>query len=103
MYHFSKKYNKDTIHGRCKTRPPPIITPEGDIEWEVHQVLDSRLFGRWKKLQYLVSWEGYGPEENSWEPTENLENAPDVVAQFYKSHPQAPGQNHKGGSTLKGG
>ena len=55
VFHVSllEKYNEDTIHyipGRCKTRPPPIITPEDGIEWEVHQVLDSRLFGRWKNL-----------------------------------------------------
>jgi transposase InsO family protein len=48
VFHVSllEKYTQDTIPGRCKTRPPPIITPEGDIEWEVHRVLDSRLFGR---------------------------------------------------------
>jgi hypothetical protein len=101
VFHVSllEKYTQDTIPGRCKTRPPPIITPEGDIEWEVHRVLDSRLFGRWKKLQYLVSWKGYGPEENSWEPAENLENAPEAVAEFHRSHPKAPRQNQKVSST----
>ena len=74
-----ERYREDTIPGRRLKPPPPIITPDGDIEWEVNQILDSRLFGRWKKLQYLVSWEGYGHEECSWEPAANLENAPDAV------------------------
>ena len=52
-------------------------------------MLDSRIFGRWKKLQYLVSWEGYGPEQNSWEPAEHLKNAPDAVQDFHRRHPIA--------------
>ena len=66
------------------------MIPDGDIEWEVDEVLDSLVFGRWKRLQYLIPWEGYGPEENSWEPVANLENAPDVVEQFHRFHPKAP-------------
>jgi len=96
VFHVSllERYRPDTILGRRKIPPPPIITPDGDIEWEVHKVMDSRLFGRWKKLQYLVAWEGYGPEEYSWEPAANLENAPEAVAQFHSLHPEAPGSNH---------
>jgi len=44
-----------------------------------------------KKLQYLVAWEGYGLEENSWEPARNLHNALDVVADFHRRHPQVDG------------
>ena len=52
-------------------------------------MLDSKIFGRWKKLQYLVSWEGYGPEQNSWEAAEHLKNAPDAVQDFHRRHPTA--------------
>jgi transposase InsO family protein len=92
VFHVSllERYCEDTIVGRRHTIPPPIVTPDGDLEYEVQQILDSRFFGRWKKLQYLVSWVGYGPEENSWEPASNLENAPDIVAEFHMLHPQAP-------------
>jgi len=92
VFHISllEKYKKDTIPGRRQQPPPPIVTAEGEIEWEVDKVLASRLFGRWKKLQYLVSWTGYGPEQNSWEPASNLGNAPLAVKEFHTRHPTAP-------------
>lgn len=92
VFHVSllEEYHQDTIRGRHQRQPPPIVTSEGDIEWEVQEVLDSRLFGRWKKLQYLVSWTGYGPEQNSWEPAHNLKNAPEAIKEFHRRHPSAP-------------
>ena len=55
--------------------------------------MDSRVSGQWKKLQYLVAWDGYGPEENSWEPAKNFHNALDAVDEFHKTHPKALGKN----------
>lgn len=98
VFHVSllERYRPDTITGRRHIPPPPVTTPDGDIEYEVHKVLDSRIFGRGQRLQYLVSWEGYGPEENSWEPAMNLENAPEAVAEFHRIHPSAPGPSSRG-------
>ena len=33
------------------------------------------------KLQYLVKWVGYGEEENTWEPVQNLD-CEDKIKQF---------------------
>jgi len=92
VFHVSllERYCEDTIVGRRHTIPSLIVTPDGDLEYEVQQILDSRFFGRWKKLQYLVSWTRYGPEENSSEPASNLKNALDIVAEFHMLHLQAP-------------
>ena len=57
--------------------PPPPIEIQGQEEYEVEQILDSRK--RRGKLQFLVKWKGYTDEHNSWEPFENLENAPKVA------------------------
>jgi len=35
-----------------------------------------------QKLRYLVKWEGFGVEHNSWEPWDNV-HAPELVADFY--------------------
>jgi hypothetical protein len=85
-----KPHKPDTIPGREPPEPPPIETEEGEEEWEVDKVLDSRLYGRWKKLQYLVSWKGYAASHNSWEPVENVENAPEPIAKFHRKNPGAP-------------
>jgi len=93
VFHVSQleTYQPDIITGRKLKPPPPIVTPEGDIEWEVHKILDSKRSGRWKKLHYLVEWAGYGPEQNSWEPLDNLKNALDALKEFHSLHHDAPG------------
>jgi len=50
----------------------------------------------------MVAWEGYGPEENSWEPLDMLEDtAMQALQQFYerylskpKDHPVVDNPNH---------
>lgn len=33
------------------------------------------------KREFLVSWKGYGPSENSWEPEENMD-CKDLIERF---------------------
>ena len=42
-----------------------------------------------RKLHYLVRWEGFGVEHNSWEPWDNI-HTPGLVADFHRKHPRAP-------------
>ena len=77
---------EDPIIGR-RTVPPPL--PEiidGEEEWVVEEILDSRMMNR--KLRYLVKWKDFAAEHNSWEPWDNV-HAPDLVAEFYRKHPGA--------------
>ena len=78
----------DPIIGRRRTAPPPPELIDGEEEYAVEEILDSRMFRR--RLQYLVKWEGYGIENNTWEYAENLDNAAQVVADFHSTHPGAP-------------
>ncbi|ORY29693.1 hypothetical protein BCR39DRAFT_168420 [Naematelia encephala] len=36
----------------------------------------------------LVSWRGYGPEHNTWEPQEHVEHAQDVVTAYWNTRPK---------------
>jgi transposase InsO family protein len=77
----------DPIVGRESKPPPPPTLIEGEPEYEVEKILNSRMFRR--RFEYLVKWRGYGPEENSWEPRQNI-HAPQLVAKFHRENPGAP-------------
>lgn len=82
-------YRPSPIVGRDPVEPPPIEV-EGEEEYKVEKILDSRLFRR--KLQYLVKWKGYDNSHMSWEPVENVEHATRLVKAFHHQHPSAPRQ-----------
>ncbi|MBW0514731.1 hypothetical protein O181_054446 [Austropuccinia psidii MF-1] len=71
---------------------PPIIIEEEE-EWEVSQILDSKL--KRGKLWYLVEWKGFSQdsERSAWEPTENLKNCPELIKDFHSLYPDKPGPN----------
>jgi len=64
---------------------------DGEEEWVVEEILDSRMVN-WR-ICYLVKWEGFGVEHNSWEPWDNV-HAPEPVADFYRRHPGAAHHIH---------
>ena len=88
MFHVSLlwKRHPDLIDGRQPEPPDPVII-EDNIEWEVEEILDCRMRGQ--QRQYLVSWKGFGPQENSWEPINNLKNCEALVNQFNTRFPNA--------------
>jgi Chromo (CHRromatin Organisation MOdifier) domain/Integrase core domain len=68
--------------------PPLLLTDEDDDIYEVQAIIDDRQVSRrggTKKTQYLVVWKGYGPEHNSWEPDENLENARSAIKKYLRT------------------
>jgi hypothetical protein len=81
------RYRETDAHGPNYERPPPEII-EGEPEWEVEKIINSRLHGCNKKLQFLVRWKGFPPSEDSWVSEPDL-SAPDLIEDFYATHPRA--------------
>src|SRR6266481_197758 len=78
----------------CIEDPPPPLELDGSNEYEVQRVLDSKIncCRKGSGLVYLVEWLGFDntTESTSWEPEENLRNAPDLVRAFHRSYPDKP-------------
>lgn len=51
--------------------------------YSVQDIWDSKKING--KEYFLVKWEGYSPDENTWEPIENLENIRWMVDNFLEN------------------
>ena len=104
VFHVSllEPVSMSNIPGRIQDPPPPVEF-EGELEYTIKQILDSRFsHGR---AEYLVDWEGYSVAEQTWEPLENVENTapfswfvdrypdkanPAPTSQCHQSHRSSP-------------
>jgi hypothetical protein len=79
-------YRETPTHGANYQRPPPDLV-DGVEEYEVERVLDSRRYGRGRKLQYLIAWKGYPDSDNQWVNWDDAEGAEDAIREFKRSNP----------------
>ena len=78
----------------CVQSPPPPVDVQGELEYEISEVLDSKIDRRRScKLLYLVRWLGYENtnEEFSWLPATELEHAKDLISDFHSAYAAKPG------------
>ncbi|XP_034383140.1 uncharacterized protein LOC117727148 [Cyclopterus lumpus] len=74
---------------------PPAIPPlparliDGGLVHTVRRLVDARQRGR--GFQFLVDWEGYGPEERSWVPRWRIVD-PTLIQDFRRLHPEKMGR-----------
>ena len=80
-------YRETIMHGANYQRPPPDLVNNAE-EYKVEKVLDSWLFGRRRRLQYLVKWKGYPDSDNMWVDKDDV-FADDKVREFKESNPDA--------------
>jgi Integrase zinc binding domain/Chromo (CHRromatin Organisation MOdifier) domain len=74
-------YKEMEEHGPNFAEPPLELIEEQE-EYKVEQVLALRLYGCWKKLQYLIRWKGYSHAHDSWVSADDV-HAPDLVQAFH--------------------
>ena len=68
-------------------QPPPDLV-DGEEEYEVEEILDSRKHGRGRKVQYLVKWKGYPSSDNQWVNWDDM-HAEEALAEFRRQRPEA--------------
>ena len=83
---------EDLILGKKLQAPPPPIVVDGEEEWEVEEILNSRWHQR--RFQFLVKWKGFSREHNSWEVASDVK-APDLIMEYYWKHLAAPKHIHQ--------
>ena len=83
---------EDLILGRKPQALLPPIVVDGEEEWEVEEILNSRWYRR--RFQFLVKWKGFSREHNSWEVASDIK-ALDLIVEYYWKHPAAPRHIHQ--------
>ena len=80
----------DPLEGQRNDPPGPIVV-EDEEEWEVEDILDSRFYGRGKRLQYRVNWKGYDVDLH-WYNADGgeFEGCQEVVDDFHQRYPAKP-------------
>ncbi|GAW04611.1 reverse transcriptase-RNase H-integrase [Lentinula edodes] len=80
--HFHDKFKR-------QTPPPPPIFIKGETEHFVEDILDSKpKKGQPEEVEYLVKWEGYNDEFNSWVGWEGMVGSIELLRSWHKHHPR---------------
>ena len=92
-------YKESTILGQAHEKPSPVIVEPEDEQWEVEYIDNSKYLRN--KLWYHVKFRGYALGEDAWQPAINLADAPELIKEFHRKNPQAPGPSLVKPSTRK--
>jgi Chromo (CHRromatin Organisation MOdifier) domain len=61
---------------------PPLELIDGQEEYEVEQIMNSRQLGCAWKLQYLLWWKGYSCAHDSWQDATEV-RAPELIKEYH--------------------
>ena len=74
MLKLYRENDDELFPDRHPPAPPPVIADDGHEEWVIQEIIDERTSHRGRRRQFLVRWAGYGPEGDTWEPLEHVED-----------------------------
>jgi hypothetical protein len=78
-----KQYHHD---GKTHPPPPVIYDDSGHPEYHVEAILGHRhQTGRRSQRQYLIKWQGYPAEHNTWERESDLTHCRDILMSYHAS------------------
>ena len=86
------------MHGNiileCTQLPLPLVKIDGEPEYEISEILDSKIDKCQKhcNILYLVQWTSYEgtDKETSWILANELCHTSEIIAEFHKSYPDKP-------------
>lgn len=88
-----KKDSNESVRNAQERVPPEEriarrTERQGDLteagEYVVEKILAKRFNPRKKQYEYLLKWEGYPHDQNTWEPIENMETCKHLLEAFEK-------------------
>jgi hypothetical protein len=65
-----------------ETRPHKPEAPE----YVVEKIIAHKYDKKGSNVKYLVHWEGYGPQFDTWETRAHLKNAPRILGEYRREH-----------------
>ncbi|KAK3561303.1 hypothetical protein QTP86_030609 [Hemibagrus guttatus] len=94
-FHVSLLKPAHPVVGEARTgeEPLPPLDIKGASAYQVQALLNSRRVR--SRLQYLVDWEGYSPEERSWVDSGDILD-PLLIEDFHQAHPERPAPRPRG-------
>lgn len=75
--------------GEDFTPPPPIVCEDGTLKYNIEKIVEAR--GKGRNRQYLIHWEGFDRDADTWEPASWLrEDVPQMVQEFEEQLKEKP-------------
>lgn len=76
---------KKKTDGEAKMSPLSKAGAESEDEYVVERIVSRRYNIRKKAYEYLLKWEGYPDDQNTWEPAENLADCKHLLENFERN------------------